>query len=104
MIPRLSQLKVSLQDNGAAVVQIGPRTWIKIIIILAVCVYGHAKMQCSKLEDLALSFRDLNARVTANSQQIGELKSDYRDTTRDLRASIAELNSYLRSQPHATAK
>lgn len=91
-------LKMSLRDDGAAVVQISPRTWIKIIFILAVCFYGHAKLQCSKLEEVANSCRDLNSRVIVNSQSIAELKTDYHDTTKELRASIQELNSFLREQ------
>ncbi len=84
--------------QGSFTVQVTAKHWIKVALFVAACVYTHARMECNKLDKLSLSFRDLNGRVVANQQQLADIKTDYHETTKELRSSIEELNTFLRDR------
>jgi hypothetical protein len=91
-------MKVDVAKDGAAVFRIGFSDWIKAIVVLGACFYGHAKLQCSKIEEVSASLQAVNTRVSVTEQGLNDLKADYKDTAKELRASIVSLNEYLRNK------
>ncbi len=97
-------MQVDVAKDGAAVFRIGFADWIKAIVVIGACFYGHAKMQCSKIDTVADSLQLVSTRLTAAERGLldaeratADLKQDYKETAKDLRASLKSIDEYLRT-------
>jgi hypothetical protein len=98
-------MQIALKDGGDAIVRVRFADWVKALCVLAVCLWGHAELQCSKIDKVAESMVVISARMDLAEEKLrvtvtdqAEFKADYRDTTRELRDGLKELNTYLRDQ------
>jgi hypothetical protein len=84
-------MQVDVAKDGAAVFRIGFADWIKAIVVIGACFYGHAKMQCSKIDTVADSLQTVSTRLTSVERGLldaeratAELKADYKEKTYNL--------------------
>lgn len=96
-------MKVAIQKDGQTIVQLGPKTWIKLALLLGGLLYGNSQLQCSKIDGLSANVQELSGRVKATEQSVSDIRQEHRDTTREMRESIRDLNTFLRARQQQSA-
>lgn len=71
-------VKVGLED-GSTIVRLGRKDWVKLVCVLIACLWGHAQMQCSRIDRLGMNVQALDLRMKATEKSVAEVRNDYRD-------------------------
>lgn len=91
-----SPVQVTLHENGTASLRVTAKTWLKAICLLAALFWGHAQMQCQKIEAVATDMQKVSERLSLTEQSLkaviqsqDTLKQEHKETTRELREIYA---------------